>query len=313
MEEYDVVIIGLGPAGYAAGIYATRFNMKTLLIGKEPGGQVSESYKIENYPGFSAIRGMDLATKFREHAITLGAEIIDFLEVVEIRKTEKGFEVRTEDDNVYSGKTLILATGAKKRKLGLPNEDKLRGRGVSYCATCDAAFFREKIVGVVGGGDSAVTSALLLSEYAKKVYLIYRRERKKMRAMPAWIEKAERNEKIEMIFNSIPRKLKGEEKLESVIFDRKGEEIEIKMDGLFVEIGTEPETRIAESLGVSLNENGHIKVRENMSTNIPGVFAAGDITTGSNMLAQIITACAEGAIAAESAYRYIRGGYHEKM
>jgi len=306
MEEYDLIIVGSGPAGYTTGIYATRFNMKMILIGKESGGQVSESYRIENYPGFSMINGMDLATKFKEHAESLGVETIDFLEVAGIEKTENGFNVKTEDDIGYFGRTLIFATGAKKRKLGLPNEDKFRGRGVSYCATCDGAFFKDKTVSVIGGGDSAVASALLLSEYAKKVYLIYRREKKKMRAMPVWIERAENNKKIEMIFESVPKELKGEEKLESVIFDQNGKNIEIKLDGLFIEIGTDPESDLAKKLGVSVNEKGYIEVNRDMSTNVPKVFAAGDVTTGSNMLAQIVTACAEGAIAAESAYKYLK-------
>jgi thioredoxin reductase (NADPH) len=278
MEEYDLIIVGSGPAGYTTGIYATRFNMKTILIGKESGGQVSESYRIENYPGFSMINGMDLATKFKEHAESLGVETMDFLEVAEIEKTENGFNVKTEDDIGYFGRTLIFATGAKKRKLGLLNEDKFRGRGVSYCATCDGVFFKDKTVSVIGGGDSAVASALLLSEYAKKVYLIYRKEKKKMRAMPVWIERAENNKKIEMILESVPKELKGEEKLESVI----------------------------KKLGVSVDAKEYIKVNEDMSTNVPKVFAAGDVTTGSNMLAQIVTACAEGAIAAESAYKYLK-------
>jgi len=306
MEEYDVIIVGSGPAGYTAGIYATRFNMKTILIGKESGGQVSESYRIENYPGFSMINGMDLAAKFKEHAESLGVDTIDFLEVAGIEKTENGFNVKTEDDTEYFGRTLIFATGAKKRKLGLLNEDRFRGRGVSYCATCDGAFFKDKTVSVIGGGNSAVASALLLSEYAKKVYLIYRREKKKMRAMPVWIERAENNKKIEMIFESVHKELKGEEKLESVIFDQNGKNVEIKLDGLFIEIGTDPESELAKKLGVSVNEKEYIEVNRDMSTNVPKVFAAGDVTTGSNMLAQIVTACAEGAIAAESAYKYLK-------
>ncbi|MEA1994146.1 MAG: FAD-dependent oxidoreductase [Euryarchaeota archaeon] len=305
MTEYDLIIVGSGPAGYAAGIYATRFGMKTLVIGREPGGQVSESYKIENYPGIPQTGGMELVTKFKEHAQSLGLTEIDFIEVKKIEKTEKRFNVHTENGR-YSGKTLIFATGAEKRKLGLPNEDTFRGKGVSYCATCDATFFKDMNVSVIGGGDSAVTSALLLSEYAKKVYLMYRRGKEKMRAMPTWIERAEHNNKIEMGFNAIPKKLKGKNTLESVIFDQDGETVEKRTDGLFIEIGTEPVSELAQDLGVSVNEKGYILVEPDMSTNIPGVFAAGDVTTGSNMLAQIVTACAEGAIAAESVYKYVK-------
>jgi thioredoxin reductase (NADPH) len=304
MEEYDVIIIGAGPAGYAAAIYATRFALKTVVIGREPGGQVSESYKIENYPGIPLISGMDLAAKFSEHAESLGAELITFFEAEKIEKVNDTFAVRAGDKS-YHGKTIIFATGAKKRTLGLPNEEKLRGRGVSYCATCDGAFFKDKVVGVIGGGDSAVTSALLLAEYAEKVYLVYRRGREEMRAMPTWISQAEAHEKIEMIFTAVPKELRGEELLESVVFDQGGTPHEIAMDGLFIEIGTEPASELPNRIGVAVTERGYVSVNEDMSTNIPGVFAAGDLTTGSHMLAQIITAAAEGAIAAESVHRYL--------
>ncbi len=305
MNEYDVIIIGAGPAGYAAGIYATRFGMNTLLIGKEPGGQVTESYEIENYPGFTKISGMDLAERFTEHAEALGVTTEALVEVTKIEKREDKFIVVTEDKGEYSAPAVILTTGAKKRKLDLPNEEKFTGRGISYCATCDGAFFREKTVGVIGGGDSAVTSALLLSAYADKVYLLYRREKERMRAMPTWVERAERNEKIEMRFNAMPKELKGENALESVIFDQNDNTVEIRMDGLFIEIGAEPESELAQALGVSVTEKGYIDVNNDMSTNVSGVFAAGDVTTGSNQLEQIVTACAEGAIAAESAHKFL--------
>lgn len=301
---YDVIIIGVGSAGYAVGIYATRFGLRTLLIGKEPGGQTNEAYEVDNYPGFLNISGIDLMTKFKEHAEKLGAELV-VSEAIDVGKKGENFVVKTKDKE-HEGKAVILATGSKKRKLGLPKEEEMTGKGVAYCATCDAMFFNDKIVGVAGGGNSAVKSALLLAEYAKKVYLVYRREKKDMRAMPYWVKKAEENDKIEMIFRSVPKEIKGKEKLESVVFEKDGKDLEIKMDGLFVEIGTDPENSLAKKLGVSLDEQGKIKVEKDMSTNVEGVFAAGDITNGSNGMEQIVTSCAEGSIAAESAYNYVK-------
>lgn len=301
---YDVIIIGAGSAGYAAGIYATRFGLRTLLIGKEPGGQVNEAYEVDNYPGFLNISGIDLMAKFRGHAEKLGAELV-VSEAIDVGKKGENFVVKTKDKE-HEGKAVILATGSRRRKLGLPNEKELTGKGVAYCATCDAPFFRDKVVGVVGGGNAAVKSALLLTEHAKKVYLIYRKAKEDMRAMPYWIKKAEENGKIEMVFQAIPKELKGKDKLESVVFEKDGKNLEIKMDGIFVEIGWLPENELAKRLGVSLDENGKIRISKDMSTNVEGVFAAGDITNGSNGMEQIVTSCAEGSIAAESAYNYVK-------
>ncbi|UCC92026.1 MAG: FAD-dependent oxidoreductase [Candidatus Aenigmatarchaeota archaeon] len=301
---YDVIIIGAGSAGYAAGIYATRFGMKTLLMGKEPGGQVNEAYEIDNYPGFLGISGIDLMTKFREHAEKLGVELVTS-EAIDIGKKGKGFAVKTRDKE-FGGKSVIFATGSRKGKLGLPNEKELTGKGVAYCATCDAMFFRDKVVGVLGGGNAAVKSALLLTEHAKKVYLVYRKEKKDMRAMPGVMKKAGGNKKIEMVFRAVPKELRGKDRLESVVFEREGKDLEIKMNGVFVEIGWLPENTLAKKLGVSLDERGKINVGNDMSTSVEGVFAAGDITNGSNGMEQIVTSCAEGSIASESAYNYVK-------
>jgi thioredoxin reductase (NADPH) len=300
---YDVIIIGAGSAGYAAGIYATRFGLRTLLIGKEPGGQVNEAYEIDNYPGFLGIGGLDLMTKFREHAEKLGVETA-VSEVVDIGKKGGGFIVRTKDKE-YQCKSVILATGSKKRKLDLPNEKELTGKGVAYCATCDAMFFKDRVVGVIGGGNAAVKSALLLTEHAKKVYIIYRKAKEDMRAMPYWVKKAEGNKRIEMVFKAIPKELNGKDRLESMVFEQEGRDFEIRMNGVFVEIGWIPENSLAKKLGVSLDGEGKIKVGPGMETNVEGVFAAGDITNGSNGMEQIVTSCAEGSIASESAYNYV--------
>lgn len=301
---YDLIVIGAGSAGYSAGIYATRFGLRTLLIGKEPGGQVNEAYEIDNYPGLLGINGLELMTKFKEHVENLGAEMV-VSEVADVEKKGEGFVVKTKDKE-YSSKSVIFATGSKRRKLGLPNENELSGRGVAYCATCDAPFFRDKVVGVLGGGNAAVKSALLLTEHAKKVYLTYRKDKREMRAMPFWVKKAEKNGKIEMFFRAVPKEIKGKDKLEAVVFEKDGKDLEIRMDGLFVEIGWLPANELVKKLGVSLDEKGKIKVGPGMETNIEGVFAAGDITNGSNGMEQIVTSCSEGSIAAESAYNHVK-------
>jgi len=306
METYDVIIIGAGAAGYTAGIYSTRFGLRTLLIGKEPGGQTNEAYEIDNYPGFVSISGIELMTKFKDQAEFLGAEILAFSEVVDIEKSGRKFIVSTADRKKYEGKSLILAMGSRKRKLGLPGEERFKGRGVAYCATCDAAFYKGKTVAVVGGGNAAVKSALLLTEHARKVYLVYRKGKKDMRAMPSVIRKAEKNKKIEIIFRAKPKEIRGSERLEEVVFEQDGEDLRLEMDGLFVEVGWVPETPLAVNLGIALDRNGKIKVKNDMSTNVKGVFAAGDITSGSNDMEQITNACSEGAIAAESAYNYVK-------
>jgi len=306
METYDVIIIGSGAAGYTASIYATRFGMKALVIGKEPGGQTNEAYEIDNYPGFVSVSGIELMTKFKDQAEFLGAEILAFSEASEIGKSGTKFSVKTTDGKTYNSKSLIIATGSRKRKLGIPGEEKFRGKGVAYCATCDAAFYKGKTVAVVGGGDAALKSALLLTEHARKVYLVYRKERKEMRAMPSVIRRANESEKIEMIFRAKPREIRGSDKVEEVVFEQDGEDLRLETDGLFVEIGWMPETSLALKLGVALDRNGKIKVKSDMSTNVKGVFAAGDITNGSNNMEQIVTSCSEGAIAAESAYKHVK-------
>jgi thioredoxin reductase (NADPH) len=304
MKAYDVIIIGLGPAGCAAGIYATRYGLSTLVIGKEPGGQANEAYEIDNYPGMLGVKGIDLMNKFREQVKTLGADIA-FSEAVDVMKKGSSFLVKVESDE-YEGRSLIIATGSKKRRLGIPGEKELMGRGISYCATCDSPLFRGKVVAVIGGGTSSMMAALMLTEHAKKVYLIYRGERDKMRAMPAWVKKAEQNSKIEMVFSAVPKRIDGVGKVESMVFERNGKDLRLKIDGIFVEVGSIPQSELARKLGVAIDKNGKIKVAGDMTTNVKGVFAAGDVTNGSADFEQIITSAAEGANAARSAYAYLR-------
>jgi thioredoxin reductase (NADPH) len=295
----DIIIVGGGPAGLTAAIYAARNKLKTLVLSRDK-GVLSYAHTIENYPGFKSISGLELIEKFEEQAKEFGAEIKEG-EVLRIGKENYLFKIETKEQ-AYEGKTIILALGTEKAKLNIENEDKFIGKGISYCATCDARFFKDKIVGVVGGSNSAAMSALALAEHAKKVFIIYRRE--EVRAEKILVDRL-KEKGVEIIANSVVRKVEGDNVLRKVIIDQNGEEKEMELDGLFIEIGYVPSTTLVQNLGVELDKN-FIKVNEKMETNVEGVFAAGDITTGSGGLRQIVTACAEGAIAAISAFKYLK-------
>lgn len=295
MKKYDLIIIGAGPAGLTAAIYAIRYRLNVLVIGKLIGGIMGEAYKICNYPSYPNITGFELAKKMLQQAKEIGVEIKQE-EVVDVKN---GFEIVT-NKNKYFAKKIILAVGSERRKLQLENEKKFMGKGVSYCATCDASFYKDKIVGVVGGSDAALSSALLLSKLAKKVYIIYRQE-KFYKAQPAWVEEVKKNKKITSFFNSSITQLIGKERLEKIEINNKKK---IDVDGIFVEIGSVPNVELAEKLKVKINSDNYIIVDKKQRTNVAGVFAAGDITD--NPLKQIVTACGEGAVAANSAYRELK-------
>lgn len=304
---HDLIIIGGGCAGLAAGIYAARYNLKTLIVTKERGGVLNEAHKVENYPGYRTISGIDLMMKMTEHARDLGVEFADD-EVQKVERKKDHFFVATKE-KTFESKTLLFALGLKRRHLNIPGEDKFAGRGVSYCYTCDAPFYKDKIVGIVGGSDSAALAALLLAQYAKKVYIIYRKD--ELRAEPINKKAVEENEKIEVIANTNITEVKGDKVLTSALFDKpyKGSK-EFKLDGLFVEAGSIPSTVLAEQLGVKVNESGMVIVDGEKKTNIEGVYAAGDITD--TVMRQAITAAADGAIAALSAYQFIKKKRVEK-
>lgn len=297
--KYDVIVIGGGPAGISASIYSSRFGFNTLLISENIGGLLSEAPFIENYPGFLKTTGIELAEKLREHALK------ELVEIREDRVTEieKGFKVKTNTGKIYECNALILALGSTKRKLDIPNEEKFVGKGISYCSICDGPLFRDKVVGVVGGANSAVISAINLSNYCKKVYIIYRKD--KLRAEDVVVKRAKKIKNIDYIFNANPTKLEGDKFLKKVHLDNKQV---LELDGLFIEIGTIPSSIIADQLGVKLDKEGYIVVDEKMATNIPGVFAAGDITTGSNKIWQVTTAVGEGTVAANSVKNYLKNG-----
>lgn len=297
---YDFVIIGGGPAGLSAAIYAARFKLKTIVLAKEIGGTIVNTDLIENWPGEKSLSGAELMEKFKEHVANLKVEIKQ-AEVKEIKKKGKNF-VLTTDEGKFEAKTVLLGTGTIHRELGVPGEKELKGRGVSYCAICDAAFFKDKLLAVIGGSDSAAKEALLLSNYGKKVYIIYRKE--KIRAEPINVDRIEKNKKIEVINNTNVVEIKGDKFVEKVIFDKpyNGSK-EFKLEGVFIEVGKLPQNELAKQLKVKLSEKGEIIVDNDMNTNVLGVYSAGDVIAGG--FRQAITASAQGTIAANSAYEYI--------
>lgn len=301
---YDLAIIGAGPAGLAASIYAARYNLCFLLVGKLSLSAIAKSDKIENYPGVRSIKGADLINDWKIQAQSLGAEIVENT-IFDIENCRGLFKLFLENGENVVCKNIILATGTVKNKLGAVGEAEFAGKGVSYCATCDAPFFKDKVVVVAGGGDSAAKAALHLASFAKKVFIIYRRD--KLKAEPIWLEKIKLEKKIEVIYNTNITQIKGGKIVEKLVLDKPYKDsCELNASGVFVEIGAKPNSILAETLGVELDEDGYIKVNADGSTNIQGAYAAGDATNGSNKMQQIITAAAEGALAAASVYGRIK-------
>lgn len=302
MEKlYDVVIIGSGPAGLAAAIYAERARLDTIVIEKTgmSGGQVLTTSEVDNYPGLPGIGGFDLGMKMREHADQLGAHFIDD-ELLSI--TDEG-EVKTVvcENGTYQTKTVIIATGASHRKLGAPGEEELAGMGVSYCATCDGAFFRNKVTAVIGGGDVAIEDAIFLSRLCKKVYVIHRRDQ--LRGARSLQDKLFSLENVEMVWDSVVERIKGEEQTGALDVKnvKTGEISELEVDGVFVAVGISPNSQPFE--GLVEMDHGYIKAGEDCQTSVAGIYAAGDVRT--KQLRQIITAAADGANAITSVERYL--------
>ncbi len=294
---YDAVIIGTGPAGYTAALYAARYRLNTLLIGEMPGGMIAEAPDVCNFPSYPNINGMDLAMKMEEHVKEFDVEVV-YGRVESIQGENNNFVVKT-DDKEFKTKKVILATGQKRRRLNLPGEKELTGRGVSYCATCDAAFYNDKSVGVVGGGNASLAAALLLARYADKVYIFYRKDRF-VRPEPIRIMEIENEEKIEAIFGVNIVELQGDEVLKGVKLDN-GDNISVK--GLFIEIGSTPNNELAKGLGIKITDGGYVIVDNMGRTNVRGVYAAGDIID--SPLKQVITAAGQGAEAAASLFEDI--------
>ena len=300
---YEVIIIGSGPAGLTAAIYTSRAKLKTAVLEKMVvGGQVTTTYEVENYPGFTEpVNGFLLMNKFENQAKKFGAEILTGREVFSIKKEGSLFNIETSR-GVIKGKTIIIATGAKFKKIGIPGEDKFTGRGISYCATCDGAFFKDKTVAVIGGGNSALEESLFLTKFANKVYLIHRR--KEFRADKVIQEHVLTNDKIIPVLNYIPVEIKGDNEVNEIVLkERDTEETKtLKVDGVFIFIGLTPNSEAFKDF-IKLDKNGYIIVDKNLATNVPGIFAAGDVIQKD--LRQIATAVGDGAIAANSAKKFL--------
>lgn len=303
-QLWDVVVVGTGIAGLSAAMYSGRFNLKTLVIGELPGGIITTTHLVENYPGIPSITGIDMGTVFLEHAKKFGAEI-KFGRVADVSKnvsedktwTKPVYKVKTAREE-FLAKTVIFATGTEHRKLGVPGEERLNAKGVSYCALCDAAFFKGKNVAIVGGGDSSSIEALILAEQVGRVYHIVRRD--VLRAEPINLEKEKNHPRIELRLKTEIAEIRGEQKVESILL-KSGEEL--KVEGVFVAIGHIPLSGIAEKLGVEVDLHKQIKINRNAQTNLPGVYACGDVVD--TAFKQAITGAAEAVIASYFAYTYI--------
>ncbi|MCY8423986.1 thioredoxin-disulfide reductase [Bacillus vallismortis] len=301
-KVYDVIIIGAGPAGMTAAVYTSRANLSTLMIERGiPGGQMANTEDVENYPGFESILGPELSNKMFEHAKKFGAEYAygDIKEVVD----GKEYKVVKAGSKEYKARAVIIAAGAEYKKIGVPGEKELGGRGVSYCAVCDGAFFKGKELVVVGGGDSAVEEGVYLTRFASKVTIVHRRD--KLRAQSILQARAFDNEKVDFLWNKTVKEIHEENgKVGSVtlVDTVNGEESEFKTDGVFIYIGMLPLSKPFENLGIT-NEEGYIETNDRMETKVEGIFAAGDIREKS--LRQIVTATGDGSIAAQSVQHYV--------
>ncbi len=301
MADYDMICIGGGPASLSAAIYAHRFMFKVLIIAKEFGGLITKTHLVENYPGFPAVSGYDLMQNFKKHVEHFKIEIKEE-EVSEAKKEGEDFSITTPS-GTYTARCVVIATGTKHRMLGIPGEKEFANRGVSFCATCDATFFRDKTVAVIGGGDSAAIEALLLSLYAKKVYIIARGP--EIKPEPINKEHVEKNDKIEIITGTNLTEVKGTKTVEGITLDTEyNGSTTLAVDGVFVAVGYIPLSDLAKQLGCEISEQGYIKVDHNAKTNIPKVYAAGDVTDFG--WKQVITAASEGVMGAYSAYEDLR-------
>ncbi len=297
---YDVIIIGAGPAGFCASIYTIRKKLSTLILSNNIGGQATEAFKVENYLGFVSISGVKLIQKFQEHTDHFNVPVKQE-NVEKIKKISKGFEIKTSN-NKFQCKAIIITSGKIPRTLQIPGEKKFIGKGISFCSTCDAPFFKNKNVAIIGGGNSALDSALQLSKIAKKIYLI--------NCNPEFVgdttteDKIKKSNKVKIFANTETLKIKGNKIVEKIkIREKKEKPKEIKIDGIFIEIGSIPASYFVKNI-IKLNKKGEIEINSENQTNITGVFAAGDVTNISGK--QIIIAAGEGAKAALSAYEYLK-------
>lgn len=300
---YDIIIIGSGPAGLSAAIYAQRACLDTIVIEKNgiSGGQVLNTWEVDNYPGFPGVTGFELSRQFREHANKLGARVVQD-EVVQVELSGNVKKVVCEEET-YEARCVILASGAHHRTLEVPGEEELRGAGVSYCATCDGAFFRGRTVAVVGGGDAALEDAIFLARMCEKVYIVHRRD--KLRGAKRLQGRLQALENIEFVWNSETVAIEGNAQVEALRLrqTKTGEERRLNVDGVFIAVGIAPESELYAGQ-LELDEQGYIRADESGQTSVPGVFAAGDVRT--KALRQILTAASDGANCVASAERYLQ-------
>ncbi len=306
--DWELIVIGGGPAGMTAAIYGARYGLKTLLLeAKVLGGAQATSPGIENYPGFSFIVGMDLATRMKEQVKKCGALVREITEVKSIRhdSNQGSFVLETRRGD-YRAQAIVVATGGGHKKLNVPGEEELTGKGVSYCATCDGPLFRGKTVAVIGGGNTAVTEAMYLSELAQTVYLIHRRGR--LRAEKAMQDNLAKSS-VQIIWDHLVKEFRGDQQLQEIAIEsaNTGELRTLSVNAAFVALGSDPESGIVKTIDVDTNKTGEIVTDKLQRTNVPGVFAAGDVVES---MKQIAVAVGQGAIAADSAYRYIRREKH---
>ena len=302
---YDLMILGTGAAAMAAAIYAGRYGLKTIIIGKEVGGATNYGGPIENYPGHIG-SGIELMEKFKKQAEEFGAVFV--AGHIELLKKAKSGYVAMVGDKRYEGKALVVGLGSERRKLGVPGEKEFEGKGVSYCATCDGNFFKGKTVAVIGGADAAAKSAIYLSDICKNVYISYRKD--KLRAEPINVQNVLGRKNIKILYNTQPEEIQGDTKvtglkLKSSIGKKLTNDI-VKLDAVFIEIGSTPTVEIFQDLNLKTDQAGYILVDKNGKTNVPGVFAAGD--GANNAFKQTITAAADGVLCAKAAYDYVKLG-----
>ncbi|MGO2083190.1 thioredoxin-disulfide reductase [Vagococcus sp.] len=300
---YDVIILGSGPAGMTAALYASRSELSVLVIERgAPGGQMMNTSEVENYPGFEKIEGPELALKMYENSLNFGAKHV-YGHVISIEDHGKIKKVVCEDET-YEAKTIIVATGSDHRKINIPGEAEFTGKGVSYCAVCDGAFFRDRHLVVIGGGDSAVEEGMYLTQFAKKVTIVHRRD--ELRAQKILQARAFKNEKIDFIWNKTPLEIHGDDrKVTSLTLKdtQTGAESQLEADGVFIYIGLDPLSEPVQSLKIT-DEQGWIETNEKMETAIPGIYAVGDVRK--TVLRQIATAVGDGSIAGQEVYNYIQ-------
>lgn len=303
----DVAIVGLGCAAYTAAIYTARYKLETLVVGAEEGGMGMTAAEVGNWPGEIDITGPDLMEKFKNHAISYEQVEHKIARIETVEKIDGGFRLTYQSGDTADAKTVIFATGSNKRHLGVPGEKEFSGKGVTYCATCDAFFYRGKDVAVIGGGDSAVEGAAIAAQVAKKVYLVHRRD--EFRAEPYWVEKVNQRDNVEFVLSRNIVEIVGDGKVTGLKLDKEynGSDI-LTVDGVFIEVGSTPATALPLQLGCEIDEKKHLKVGEDMATSVRGVFGAGDLTSGSNHFAQFATAAGEGCIAANSVFNFLQSG-----